>query len=241
MKNKAVLFFACSFLLLSVSASAQTVRFGVKAGAGIAQMSYTPTPPPDTFQYDYYTGFLYDRQAGHKPTFTAGGLAEYDLAKNWLLSGGLQACLKFYEANDDRDYPKDRFRMNVVYLQVPLMAHFRTGKWFVGIGGYAGAGLSGRWNRSLTFYNDKTGEEVESISDAIKFGTDFGESNWRRFDGGARGEVGFGLKKMRLSVAYEHGFANSLNSGTNANQQFFDSKLRHRAVTAAVAYYWLAK
>lgn len=240
MKNSA-LFFVCSFLLLSEFAAAQTIRLGVRAGGGMAQMAYTPMSPPDTLRYDYYAGFLYDRQAGYKSTFTAGGVAEYDLSKNWLLSGGLQACLKFYEANDNRDYPKDRFRLNVVYFQMPLMAHFRAGKWFVGVGGYAGAGLGGRWKRDIIFYNDKTGEEVESASNNIKFGADFDDDNMRRFDGGVRGEVGFGLKKMRLSVAYEHGLANSLNSGTNANQQFFDSALRHRALTLFVTYYWLAQ
>lgn len=220
---------------------AQGLRFGIRAGVGFAKMDYEPTPPPDTFQYDYYAGLWYARESKFRPTFLAGGVLEYDLSKDFLLSSGAQVCIKFARAKvDDYYYNTHDFKMQLLYLQIPLNVQYRTGKFFLGGGGYAGFGLGGKWKDTNTILDPDGTIEIKD-GDGIKFGNSFEQKNLRRFDAGLRAEIGFGLKMVRLSVAYEYGLLNNLNSGTDPNNGVYDSKLKHQAITATASYYWLAK
>jgi hypothetical protein len=75
----------------------------------------------------------------------------------------------------------------------------------------------------------------------VTFGNDQNSANFRRFDYGARAEAGFGLKTVRLTLAYDYGLANNLPGGANANGAPFDGKLRHQAIYAMLTYFWGTK
>jgi len=228
------------------------LRFGLKAGAGLAKLDYEPSPPVNNASSDFYQGLWYDYKGAFRPSFLVAGVLEYDLSKDFFLSSGVQACVKtshvkFEYSNFGYSYTND-FHLRAFYLQVPLNLHYRVGKFFLGAGGYAGLGIGGKWKNEYVLYVSdgvplKTPEVTES-SENIKFGNDFEKSNLKRFDAGLRAEVGFGLKTIRLSIAYEHGLVNNLSSGTvyfDVGSQFYDPKLYHQAITATATYYWLAK
>ncbi len=239
MKNAVIVFFVTAFWFsFAVTLTAQSLRFGLKAGAGVAKFDYEPTPPADTFSSDFYAGLSYDRANKFRPTFLVAGVLEYDLSKDFFLSTGLQSCLKFSKVERDLSLSVNNdFNMHVLYLQMPLNVHYRAGKFFLGAGGYAGLGIGGKWNAKI--FDD--GELIETLSDQLKFGKKIEVSNLKRFDAGLRAEIGFGLKTIRLSIAYDYGMVNNLNQWANDKQVVYKSKLHHQALYATATYYWLAK
>jgi len=242
MKKTFYLFLTIAFWLSCCPGSnAQNLRFGVKAGAGVANLDYEPESSADTFDFDFYRGLFYNKGSNFRPTFLLGGVLEYDLSKDFFLSGGVQITGKFahVEADDPRWSTND-FRLRAFYMQIPMNVHYRAGKFFLGAGGYAGIGIGGKW-KNTNVYEDPDGDITKNSSDKIKFGNDDFESNLKRFDAGLRAEIGFGIKRIRLSLAYDHGLANNLSKFKDGKQVISVSKLRHQAITVTAAYYWLAK
>lgn len=234
-------------LLFSFHSTAQSLRYGLRAGAGFAKFNYEPTV--DSSDTEYYAGMWYEKKGSFRPSFMAAGVLEYDLSKDFFLSSGLQVSAKFSKVMAEEryfsEYSVNDFRLRTLYLQIPVSAHYRAGKFFLGAGGYLGLGLSGNWKNTNTLYVSdgvtlKIPVVVES-AEPVKFGTDLKNTNLKRVDAGLRAELGLGLKTIRLSLAYEYGLINNLASGANPNGPNFDSKLHHQAIYATATYYWLAK
>ena len=123
--------------------SAQSLRFGLKAGVGMSKLDYKPDLPVDPVDDFSYFGGPRNKEGGvYKPTYLLGGVMEYDLSKDFVLSLGLQAALKYSSHTVAYAYSKEpnKYRFNVVYLQLPVLVHYRRGKFFAGAGVYAGQG-----------------------------------------------------------------------------------------------------
>ncbi len=246
MKKSICISLATAFWLsFSIHSSAQSLRFGLKAGAGVAKFDYEPDTIVEPIDYFNYFGGPRNTAGGsYKPTYSLGGVLEYDLSKDFVLSTGIQASIKFSEHNVQYAYSREpnRYRFNVLYLQLPVTVHYRRGKFFAGAGGYAGWAVSGKWKNDVQddspAFSYPTGK--------LRFGDDPEKSNLPRFDYGLRGELGYGFKQLRLSLNFDQGIAQlkSTNGESEYQGNISDVEkgtLRNQAIYLTAAYYWLAK
>ena len=240
-----ILLITAIWLPFSTKTSAQSLRFGFKAGIGVAKFNYKSDTAPDSLDFfEFYSGPRNTDNASFKPSYSVSGVVEYDVSKVLFLSSGLQANLKFSQFKVQSGYARDKnkYRFNVLYLQVPVTVHYRTGKFFLGAGGYGAWAVSGKWKNDVQ--ND--GSIFQNLSGKLKFGNDPENSNLQRFDYGVRGEIGFGIKRLRLSLTFDQGLAKlKASNGQQKTPTNFSpletGTLRNQAFYATATYYWLAK
>ncbi|MFN0175899.1 MAG: porin family protein [Saprospiraceae bacterium] len=233
------------WLLCCAVSNAQSLRFGIKAGVGVAKLDYEPDTPLDSLDYfEYYYGPRNDFNSNFRPTYTLAGVIEYDLSKDFVLSSGIQTSLKFSRLNVQSGYARDenKYRFNVLYLKLPVTIHYRRGKVFLGAGGYAGWAVSGKYKNEVQ--NDNS--QYLDYNGDLKFGNDPEKSNLQRFDYGVRGEVGYSFKRLRLSLTFDQGIAKLKASNGNPALQpnyspYEKGMLSNQAIYATATYYWLAK
>lgn len=197
-----------SFLLLALccagSLAAQT-RFGFKAGFNYATMPLS----------DDYFAVLELVESGELettwlPGFHAGAVAEFSFGSNFGLGTGLLFHLKggkreFRGVVLGTPYLIAR-SVNLMYLQVPLMLHFRSGGFYVGAGPYAGYAIGG------TMKSKGTSAGSTSIrKEKFDFGKDEND-DFSRIDYGAGFELGYDFlnNQVRVSASYQLGLANIL-------------------------------
>lgn len=227
------------FLGILNTGSAQALRFGLKAGAGLSNLDFSAPINPDYPDQVYYAEIWYERKAVFRPAFLVGGVLEYDLTKDFLMSAGLNLTSKFSHVRENSmaNFTRD-FKLNLLYVQLPVNIHYRISRFFIGAGGYVGLCAAGKWKLKETFISPNGTGEVFN-SQGIALGNDSEFANLKPLDVGVRGELGYGFKTVRLSLAYDHGLTNNLP--TLQDGMTYDGKLRHRAVYATVTYYWLVK
>ncbi len=229
--------------IFAETTSAQSLRFGLKAGAGLFNLHFAePSTTLDSGTVNF-ARIWYERKNTFRPTLVLGGIVEYDFTEKFMLSAGLNLTPKYTNVRViDDDFYKSDFSLSLLYLQVPATVYYTYRRFYFGVGGYLGLTTSGKWKNKFTTINDSTGEEVVTTEKfKVLFGNDQSSANFRRFDYGARAEAGFGLKTVRLTLAYDFGLANNLPAGTNANGAPFDGKLRHQAIYAMLTYFWGTK
>lgn len=243
MKKTIFILLLLAFLaFLSTSATAQRLRFGLKAGAGFAKMDYQPYNAQDTFSIQFYGNLWYKTGGSYRPSFLFGGVVEYDVSKDFLLSSGIQLSSRSSKVAVSEMYSSGDYRFSVYQLQVPINIHYRLKRFFFGAGGYFSSAFAGRYKHVVKFTYPIGGVDGSEDSGNLRFGND-AESNLQRFDFGLRGELGIGIKRTRLSVAFEQGFVNGLPKefGVPGQQRPRDAQLRNQTITASLVYYWLAK
>jgi hypothetical protein len=241
-KNLSILLLLATCLCFPTSVTAQRLRFGLKAGAGFAKMDYQPDNAQDTFSIHFYSNLWHKTGGAYRPSFLLGGVVEYDVSKDFLLSSGVQLSSRSSKVEVSEMYSSGDYRFSVYQVQVPLNLHYRLKRFFFGAGGYFSSAFAGQYKHVVKFTYPIGGVDGTEDSDNLKFGNDL-ESNLQRFDFGLRGELGIGLKRTRLSVAFEQGFVNGLPKefGAPGQQRPRDAQLRNQTITASLVYYWLAK
>lgn len=227
------------FCALSVPLSAQGFRFGLKGGAGISNLQFGGYPA-DPSEQPRYAGLEFNRSGNYFPSIWLGVVTEYDFTPNILLSAGGQLTPRFAQTKKQLPDYENQLNLNIYYFQVPLTLHYHTRKWFFGAGAYGGICLAGRYKLTETFDKNNMPNTFET-GNSITFGSDAQTSNLRRLDFGLHGEIGYVFKTLRLSLIYDHGLANNVPTGIDANQNQLDGDLKQRALYAMVTYYWLAK
>lgn len=226
----------------TVVSTAQNFRFGIKAGAGLANLDYAPLAASDMAPFDYYNGLWYDREkSSFGPAFLLGETIEYDLSKDVFLASGIQLTSRYAHVNvDEPTSNTNDFRLNLLHLQLPLKLHYRAGKLFLGAGGYASLGAGGKWKNTNTLISPN-GTVTTETSGPVKFGKKLNESNMKRFDAGVGLELGYGFKTIRLNLSYEGGFVNNLSSGIGPKEEKVNSRLYHQVIYLTATYYWIKK
>jgi hypothetical protein len=165
--------------------SAQTFSLGAKAGAGIS----------------YFSNFDkgdYDIKRSPNIMVQGGLVAKLDLSK--LV--GIQFEILYHQNGEKYEMAVEpglttEMKLAINYITLPVLAEFSHafGKvtLFGGLGPYFGYALNGKTT-------------VLGTSEKI----DFGKDNYRRFDVGASGDVGIGLKAGKgnifLDFRYNYGF-----------------------------------
>jgi len=244
MKTRIFVFLTTAlWFFIPFNVTAQRLRVGIKAGAGVAKFDYksqSQVSSPDFFQV--FDGPRNIVNGEYRPTYMLSGLLEYDLPNAFFLSSGIQASMKFSHFTVPSGYAKEEeindYRFNILYLQIPITVHYRLGKFFFGAGGYAGWAIAGTW-KNKTFDDNRT---LQLTKGNIKFGNDEQVSNLQRFDYGVRGEFGYGFKRIRLSLAFDQGIAKmKANNAKPDNAPAEKGTLSNQAIYATATYYWLAK
>ncbi|MBK8196003.1 MAG: PorT family protein [Lewinellaceae bacterium] len=125
MKNQSVAILFVMLFLGMASTGFSQVRFGVKAGLNLANISGDDVGD---------TKML--------PTFLVGGQAEFGLAENLGLGVGLQLSGKGFKVSDD--FLEEDLKYSVMYIQVPVLLQYRNSGFFAGVGPYVGFAISGK-------------------------------------------------------------------------------------------------
>ena len=179
MRKLLLIVLALSFAL---TISAQGVRFGVKAGGNLSNLTLKEDgTKDDSFKARF--GFHF------------GGVMEYSFSPGFALQPELM--LLFNGTNEDGG----NGYMNFTQIQVPINFKYKVGtdalKFFVTAGPYLGYALSGRLGSggvSIDIYSD----EVK----ALMGGT------FKRFDFGVGAGIGVEVSKVAFGLNYQYGIAN---------------------------------
>ncbi len=199
---------AAALLLSFVATSSAQVRFGVKAGLNLANISFSNLPA----EAGITTSMI--------PTFMVGGQVEFDFAENLGLGVGLQ--LQGKGAKNKSDFLGQTVETTVtpMYLQVPVMLQYRNNGFFAGVGPYVGFGLFGK--------NKTTGADSQDL----KFGSTI-DDDFSALDFGAGVEVGYEFGSLRATASYNLGLANALPKDAVSGS---DLKARHNVIGIGLAY-----
>lgn len=204
-----------AFLLVTIMAMAQNLRFGVTAGlndniaAGIAN--------------------------GGRLGWTAGGIMLYDLSSSdnsWYAGTTLVLTQKGYNSaaqtyQDNPSVYKSSTDMTYLQLSPVFGKNFRMGKdakLFLETGPYLSLGLWGYYKQ------DKDGKKIDSDSKV------YGDKGFNRFDWGWTFGLGVEMcKHLRLKVGYELGIPN-LPKERNDGKEAWRPNYRNRNLTFTAAY-----
>ena len=186
-------------VVLSVISFGQ-VAFGVQASGSLASATVKS-------KYDL------DFDKKFRGTPSGGGIVQVKLGRNISLRSGLifsQQGVTVKHAEDEFGSVTSKTRLN--YLQVPVHAVYAfpvaPGALYVGLGGYAGYGISGEIKNTLWFYTDDGGYEFVEKLKAFKKSEEDG-GNLQRADYGLSGIAGLQLRNgFFVQAGYQRGLAN---------------------------------
>jgi len=196
-----------SFMLLVVACviggshalAQEKISYGIKAGVNVATYSFS-----DEDEY-------YDNELKKRPAFSfhIGGLVDVPIAPAFSLQGGLTLSGKGYretwsgEDEFDGTYYEGSFRENIMVLEIPVNAVYKTGQFFFGAGPYVAYALSGKWKEK--FEEDFGDGDVEKDEESGKV-VFSGESAYRtRTDFGINLLAGYQLN-TQLNISAGYGF-----------------------------------
>lgn len=204
---KKVSFFIALALVLGANALNAQARFGVKAGLNLATIHFTGEGSEDS-----------NDSAKNLPTFQIGALAEFDFTENLGLGLGVQLQgrgVRFGEMGIEAS-------INPLYLQVPVLLHYRNNGFYAAVGPYAGLGIAGKSKLSVLGQNE---------SEDLTFGNDE-DFDFAPLDFGANIELGYEILGMiRLSAGYSLGLANIAPKDLRVD----DEGGKNRAITVSAA------
>jgi len=236
MKHRFTFFLASALVLFSfVTASAQ-VRFGIKTGLNLANISYS-----DDYIESSEVAISGSISTGMVPAFHLGGVVEFDFGNHIGLSTGLELNVKGGSLDLDGLLFGEPFtataKTRPMYLQVPMALHFRNKGFYAGVGPYLAFGIGGK-----TKVKVESGGETGSDTDAIEFGNNADDA-FAPVDYGLRAELGYEFSNFRASASYNLGLANAapkdgVDEGDAAGLDF---NYRHNVIGISVAYFFKGK
>lgn len=201
----------CTFLLISLQfltlyAFAQKVRQGFLGGVNLALAAYD-FPAPETVDNAYLSSW----KTSNGPGFFVGYDIEYDFTDKIFISSGLILNSYQFKAIKTDDFINSeseneyRNQFSLFELQLPLMLHYRVGKFSAGLGPYAALALGG----SLKYKSLENGNQEIAFSQSLVFNPDeMGYSDFRPFNAGLCSEIGYGIKRWRVAAHFDLGLLN---------------------------------
>jgi len=181
--KKGISLFTIILLLFFTTQSFAQVRFGLKAGLNLANM--TDKDDDDTYSNDYKM----------KPGFHLGVTAEISISDKFAFEPGLLFTTKGFKVTESGYSGK----ANLNYLEVPMNAVFKhdlgTAKLLIFAGPYVGFALSGK----------ATGDGDDYT---FKIGTNSDEDDLKPLDLGLNFGAGVEIKSITISLQYGFSLAN---------------------------------
>jgi hypothetical protein len=201
------------------------ISYGVKAGINLASFRMSSEARSQI------------KEAGGKTrplvSFHIGGYVDFPVSNTFSVQGGLTLSGKGdkerYLYDDDFAYPGssggEAFDIQkVMYLEIPVNAIYKTGRFYMGAGPYVGYALSGKWIEKGTNNTDDADSYYDSGN--IAFGEYF-----KRTDFGINFLAGYQLKnKINLGIGYGLGLSN------NSNDDDYNWSPKNRVFSLSVGY-----
>lgn len=184
-----------------------------------------------------YDNVEYNHDGGIKLGVKAGANVNVPLSNRFVLQPGLFYSIKGYKDRDDQKLPSGlvyRNNYTLHYAEIPLNLQYMfndpgEGRFFIGVGGYAGVAFSGKNKYERT----SNGEYMEGTED-LHFGNDAPSNDLRRFDFGAQANAGYQFRcGMMLRAMYQGGISNMLPQG---NRTTGDASLRSTNIGVSLGY-----
>ncbi|GHV72179.1 hypothetical protein FACS1894201_00010 [Bacteroidia bacterium] len=141
-------------VLTSASAlTAQPLRheFSLNAGGGISTLNYKPVAGKAALGFGGFAGMGYlfrfnehwGLATGLEVALFNGKYSIASLSDQYMSNDGEEDFEFYYTVSNYRD------RQQAILLNIPLMLHFQTGKFYAALGGKAGIPLSAKFNNSM--------------------------------------------------------------------------------------------
>lgn len=204
-----------------LSANAQEVKFGVKAGLNLS------TAGGDMKDFIEDIGMDQKSHIG----FHIGAFVDLGLTENFYIQPGLFYSNKGLkgELKEDDSY---KLKMNLSYLEIPILASYRINlsdnmKWHINAGPYLAYGIGGK----IKF----EGELLEDEFDDLK-AFDEDEGDLKRFDFGLSFGTGVNFKSVYLGVKYDLGLTNIAGDSWEGDEESSSTKIKNRNFSISVGY-----
>lgn len=184
-----------------------------------------------------YNNVEYNHNGGIKLGVKAGLNVDVPLGTRLMLQPGIFYSIKGYKDHDEQtNVPGVSYKNNYTlhYAEIPLNLQYLfndpgEGRFFIGVGGYAGIAFSGK-NK----YTRNIGNVANEGTADLKFGNDAPSNDLRRFDFGGQVNAGYQLRSgIFFRGMYQAGISNMLPQG---NRTTGDASLRSTNITISLGY-----
>lgn len=219
-------------------AFAQKVRIGFMAGPNLTFAKYDHNfPGPDTVPGGD-DDFIYVRKAKPGFKYSLGVILDYDISDDLFLTGGVnflgthhsttitqQVVKSGATVDEHKDY-------NVFAFQMPITLNYRLGQFTAGAGLYGAWAFAGRLkfqggNRKLAFGN---------IEANVWGGVNTTSADFQPFDAGMRANLGYGLKRWRITINYDLGLVRIAHKIEFTNNDPLKYNIRKRTLGLSFIY-----
>ncbi len=209
------------------------IKYGVRAGVNAAYHGFSNAYKKDAKDDGY----------SNRPvvSFHAGGYVDYMLTNAISIQGGLLLTGKGGKENWAGEDPfsgndsKGGVREHTLYLEIPVNAVYKIGKFYAGAGPYLGYALSGKWKE----WYDEYEEDGEVISDDESGKIVFsGENAYRkRLDAGANIMAGYQITDhINVGLNFGIGLMNVNKTEYQADEHRKYWSLKNRVFAVSVGY-----
>lgn len=232
MKKQLTLLAVLALSFFSLNTAFAQVRFGIKAGLNLANISYS-----DDYIEASEAGISGNIATGMVPAFHVGGQAEFGFGSGLGLSLGLQLNVKGGSLDLTGVLFGEPFtaksKARPMYLQVPVALTYNRNSFYAGVGPYVGFGVGGKLKTEV-----EAAGQSDEVSEDIEFGNDSDDA-FAPLDYGVGLEIGYEINGMiRLSASYQLGLANvapkdAVDEGDAAGLDF---SYKHSVIGFSVAY-----
>lgn len=191
------LFIAAAFVLLTTISHAQTpgIKFGIHAGTSIANMKF------EEDEYSYSPKSIFGLQAGF--------VADLQLGKHLSIQPGVNFVQKGMKMSSDESGSNYKYVERINAIEIPINILYNSkgngGNLFVGAGPSLSFAMAGKYIEELDGEEEKT---------KMLFGNDEMEDDYRAFDLGINGMIGYEFKGgLFMAANYNLGLRNLLPGG----------------------------
>lgn len=212
------------------------ITYGIKAGVNAAYFGLSSEYKKE-MKEDGFTNIPV-------VSFHLGGYADYTITEAFSLQAGLlltgKGSKELWSGEDDFEdfYYEGSFKENLMYLEIPVNAVYKKGRFYFGAGPYAGYALSGKWKEK---YEEDYGDgDIENAAESGKI-VFSGENAYRkRFDFGVNLLAGYQLsKKLSLGANFGLGLLNLNKSEYSNSDEKAYWAIKNRVFSISVGYSFL--
>lgn len=179
---------------------------GFLGGANFTLANYD-FPKDITIDNAYVSSWQFDPGPG----LSLGFDIEYDFSDKLFVSTGIVLNKSSFKAINKYDFINQKtilekqYQFGLFELQLPLLLHYRVGKFSAGVGAFAALGVAGQFS----FKNVENGKLENDYHQALAFNNDEMEyADFRPVNVGLSGEIGYGVKRWRLAAHLDLGLLN---------------------------------
>jgi Outer membrane protein beta-barrel domain len=191
------LFIAAAFVLLTAISQAQSpgIKFGIHAGTSIANMKY------EEDEYSYSPKSIFGIQGGF--------VADLQLGKHLSLQPGVNFVQKGMKIKSDENGSNDTYTERINAIEIPINILYNSkgnaGNLFVGAGPSFSFAMAGKYIEKIDGETDK---------EKMSFGNNEMDDDYRAFDFGVNGMIGYEFKGgLFMAANYNLGLRNLLPGG----------------------------